>query len=302
MKYLIAITLSLLLSAVVAAQEADDRKSADFVQLNPKVLAGFFQKHCVSCHGAKKQEGDLRLDTLNRELSTSAAAERWQEVLDALNRGEMPPEDKPRPANVELEPVLEHLTDSLLLAKKRLSETGGEVMLRRINRREYRNTMEDLFGLRVPDELIPPDDIILVLTDDQGYGDLACHGHEAERKASKAKRKAEIKADPAVERAVTAYIETTKQLGTLLDGVTDRASAKAALPKALELVKKWETQSKTINDFGPGAGPSVVKHEKELKKTMGALGAAWLRLSNNQETSEPLKEILEKIGKSWADA
>ncbi len=32
-------------------------------------------------------------------------------------------------------------------------------MLRRINRREYRNTMEDLFGLRVPDELIPPDDI-----------------------------------------------------------------------------------------------------------------------------------------------
>ena len=159
MKYLIAITLSLLLSAVVAAQEADDRKSADFVQLNPKVLAGFFQKHCVSCHGAKKQEGDLRLDTLNRELSTSAAAERWQEVLDALNLGEMPPEDKPRPANVELEPVLEHLTDSLLLAKKRLSETGGEVMLRRINRREYRNTMEDLFGLRVPEELIPPDDI-----------------------------------------------------------------------------------------------------------------------------------------------
>ena len=70
--------------------------------------------------------------------------------------------------------MLEHLTDSLLLAKKRLSETGGEVMLRRINRREYRNTMEDLFGLRVPDELIPPDDIILVLTDDQGYGDLAC--------------------------------------------------------------------------------------------------------------------------------
>lgn len=159
MKYLIAITLSLLLSAVVAAQEADDRKSADFVQLNPKVLAGFFQKHCVSCHGAKKQEGDLRLDTLNRELSTSAAAERWQEVLDALNLGEMPPEDKPRPANVELEPVLEHLTDSLLLAKQRFSETGGEVMLRRINRREYRNTMEDLFGLRVPEELIPPDDI-----------------------------------------------------------------------------------------------------------------------------------------------
>jgi len=71
----------------------------------------------------------------------------------------MPPEDEPRPANEELEPVLEHLTDALLEAKQRFSETGGEVMLRRINRREYRNTMEDLFGLRVPGELIPPNDI-----------------------------------------------------------------------------------------------------------------------------------------------
>lgn len=160
MKKHFVITLGfLLLPAVVAAQEADDRKGSDFVQLNRRILTGFFQKHCVSCHGAKKQEGDLRLDTLSQNLATSAVAQRWQEVVDALNLGQMPPKGKPRPANDELEPVLEHLTDSLLLAKKRLSETGGEVMLRRINRREYRNTIEDLFGIRIPEELIPPNDI-----------------------------------------------------------------------------------------------------------------------------------------------
>ena len=125
--------------------------------------------------------------------------------------------------------------------------------------------------------------------------------YEAERKAAEARGKAAIKTDPAIDRAVTTYIGTTKQLTALLDGVTDRASAKAALPKALELVKKWETQSKTLNDFGPNAGNSVVKYEEELKTSMGALGAAWLRVSKNQETSEPLKEVLEKIGKSWAD-
>ena len=159
-KHLAALAIvGLFYCPVAVAQEAADRKSSDSVQLNPRVLTGFFQKHCMNCHGEKKQKGDLRLDTLSRELSTSAAAERWQEVLDALNLGHMPPEGRPRPTNVELEPVLEHLTDSLLLAKKRLSESGGDVFLRRLNRREYQNTIEDLIGLKVNPELIPPDDI-----------------------------------------------------------------------------------------------------------------------------------------------
>ncbi|MDH3583445.1 MAG: DUF1592 domain-containing protein, partial [Phycisphaerae bacterium] len=122
-------------------------------------MSGFIQNHCVKCHGPKKQKGDLRLDQLSLEIANSDTALHWQEVLDNLNLGEMPPEDEPRPSNEKLEPVLEHLTAGLMEAKRRFSETGGEVMLRRINRREYRNTMEDLFGLRVPDELIPPDDI-----------------------------------------------------------------------------------------------------------------------------------------------
>ena len=71
----------------------------------------------------------------------------------------MPPEDEIAPSQEELRKVLTHLTDALSESKKRLSETGGDVALRRINRREYRNTIDHLFGLRVPNELLPPDDI-----------------------------------------------------------------------------------------------------------------------------------------------
>ena len=148
---------ALILTLLLALAECVNGSQA--VQLDPQILDGFIQKHCVSCHGPKKQKGETRLDTLSREIGNGDIALHWQEVLDVLNLGEMPPEDEPRPANAELEPVLDHLTSSLLEAKQLFSETGGEVMLRRINRREYRNTMEDLFGLRVPDELIPPDDI-----------------------------------------------------------------------------------------------------------------------------------------------
>ena len=159
-KHLTLLTVGLLTCGTIAnAQQAADVVKAEAVQLNANILEGFIQKHCVICHGAKEPKGDLRLDMISLELSTSTVAERWQEVLDALNLGQMPPEGRPRPANKELEPVLEHLTDSLLLAKQRFSATGGEVFLRRLNRREYRNTIEDLFGIRIPEEIIPPNDI-----------------------------------------------------------------------------------------------------------------------------------------------
>lgn len=147
------------LPLLLAVEFAAAAPESTAVQLNSKILSGFIGNNCTKCHGPDKQKADFRLDTLSLEISNSGVAIHWQEVLDALNLGEMPPEDEPKPSQAELEPVLDHLTSSLLEAKQRFSETGGEVFLRRINRREYRNTMEDLFGLRVPDELIPPNDI-----------------------------------------------------------------------------------------------------------------------------------------------
>ena len=129
------------------------------VKLDRKMLSGFIEKHCTKCHGPKKQKGETRLDTLSLEITNSDTALHWQEVLDVLNLGEMPPDDEPAPSTEELKNVLAHLTEALTKSKKRLSESGGDTALRRINRREYKYTIDDLFGLRVPDELLPPDDI-----------------------------------------------------------------------------------------------------------------------------------------------
>ena len=53
---------------------------------------------CFRCHGDEQQNGDVRLDTLSTDLvGDSAAAEIWHDVLGAINRGEMPPEDEPQP-------------------------------------------------------------------------------------------------------------------------------------------------------------------------------------------------------------
>ena len=123
-----------------------------------KTFPSFFQNHCVKCHGNKQAKGEVNFQSISYTIHNNATATQWQEVLDALNSGQMPPEDEPQPKAKELAKVLESLTDSLVLAKQRLTETGGEITMRRLNRREYANTIRDLFGYRILLDAIPEDE------------------------------------------------------------------------------------------------------------------------------------------------
>jgi hypothetical protein len=58
-------------------------------------LEGFLEKHCVRCHGAQAQKGDLRFDRLSRDFKTAVDSHHWAEALDKVNSGEMPPKKEP---------------------------------------------------------------------------------------------------------------------------------------------------------------------------------------------------------------
>ena len=133
--------------------------SSNAVPLDPDLLNSFLSSHCTKCHGPEKEKGDLRLDTLSRNVADSNTAQHWQEVLDALNLGEMPPEDEKQPSKEELQAIIKHLTVALDTSKKRLSEDGGNIALRRINRREYKHTIDQLMGMKVLEKTLPPDAI-----------------------------------------------------------------------------------------------------------------------------------------------
>ena len=65
-------------------------------------LQPFLQQYCVRCHGPEKQNGQVRFDTGAWEISTNDEAQRWQDVLDILNAGDMPPEDEKQPTTDEM--------------------------------------------------------------------------------------------------------------------------------------------------------------------------------------------------------
>ena len=125
--------------------------------VNAAKLNTFFSTYCVECHGEKKQENQIRVDTLDYALSNSASAAAWQEVLDVLNLGDMPPKKAKQPSMTEYTEVLASLTESLKTARLRLASSGGKIAMRHLNAREYAATLEDLFGMRIPVAHLPED-------------------------------------------------------------------------------------------------------------------------------------------------
>lgn len=124
----------------------------------PKQHQAVFDKYCMDCHDADTEKGKVNLEDLSFDIGKDIpTAERWSKILNAINSGEMPPEKKEQISGAEKTAFLEDLSMQMVTARKILSDTGGVITLRRLNRREYGNTLEALLGVR-PDVSDLPDD------------------------------------------------------------------------------------------------------------------------------------------------
>ncbi len=110
----------------------------------------FLETYCFECHGPEKQKGDRRFDTLAFPLADAAGVIDVQDIIDQLNLEEMPPEKAKRhPEPSARTAIIKALTQSVASARASLASTGGQTILRRLNRREYLNTVSDLTGLQM---------------------------------------------------------------------------------------------------------------------------------------------------------
>lgn len=113
-----------------------------------KTIQPFFKEHCIRCHGADKAEGNFRVDShLPNNFLDRSARSKWGEVINVLGSHEMPPESEPQPSPDSVGHVTDWITAQA--GKAELLQREDTVILRRMNREEYRNTMRDLLGVDV---------------------------------------------------------------------------------------------------------------------------------------------------------
>src|SRR5262245_42130511 len=105
-------------------------------------------KYCQECHLGDRPKGDFRIDQLSADFDTPAIRGRWLTVLKRVRAGEMPPSGKPRPTAGEARVLADWIsTRADAAAARRAAE--GRVVLRRLNRAEYENTVRDLLGVEI---------------------------------------------------------------------------------------------------------------------------------------------------------
>ena len=117
----------------------------------------FLKEYCFECHNAEKQKGKVRLDDLSFTLDSVQGADLWQKILNQVNAGEMPPEDSKQPERSAKTEFLDALSHTLMAARRSLGDSGGKITMRRLNRREYKNTLRDLLGVTIDVRDLPAD-------------------------------------------------------------------------------------------------------------------------------------------------
>ena len=146
--------LILILPCSIMAE--DERPSA---VMSPQT-EDFLIDYCYDCHDDATQKGRVNLEKLNYDLGADLiTAEHWQEVLDSINSGEMPPKKKSQPSDDEKAAFLEELSNKMVEARRIHAEDGGKITLRRLNRREYANSIYALTGIRPHVSHLPSDSI-----------------------------------------------------------------------------------------------------------------------------------------------
>lgn len=117
-----------------------------------KDVEPFLKAFCVRCHGPEKQSARIRFDGLNGFRLDDLHL--WTAVHEAVSKGDMPPKDRPQPSAAEQKRVLDWITWSHALART----AQGSGSRRRLNRREFGQTLADLLGLPLDLEKSLPGD------------------------------------------------------------------------------------------------------------------------------------------------
>ena len=109
----------------------------------------FLGENCRKCHSGETPKGEFTISSLSENFLDPQNLERWQSVLEHLSNKTMPPESEVRPSDDQAQRVREWIAEQLAKAEMKRRNVEGRVVMRRLNRAEYANTIRDLLGVEV---------------------------------------------------------------------------------------------------------------------------------------------------------
>ncbi|WP_406700489.1 DUF1592 domain-containing protein [Singulisphaera sp. Ch08] len=155
----IVVLLALPLRIITALPAATAREPGTEDAFQTHVMP-VLERYCFDCHTTENPEAGIALDRFDDQAAAIKDEKTWLRVRDAMEGHIMPPVNKPQPSLKELDSLIGWIENDYLTAQCGQRESAAPVVIRRLNRQEYNNTIRDLLGLelQLADDF-PPDDI-----------------------------------------------------------------------------------------------------------------------------------------------
>ncbi|MDB2687218.1 DUF1592 domain-containing protein, partial [Mariniblastus sp.] len=110
-----------------------------------RIAAPFLGKHCLGCHTGEDAEAEFDLAKFDSQQTVNADPNSWKMIIEAIDDHYMPPSDEPQPEASQIQMLKDWYLNTL-------SKTGKHAnvvpQMRRLNRTEYENTIDDLLQIR----------------------------------------------------------------------------------------------------------------------------------------------------------
>ncbi len=149
----------------VATSSDSDSDQVPIARLDQSVAITLYKQriqplvadYCYPCHGDGESEGGLKLDGFADHAAMFADRRLWTKVLKKVRAGVMPPSDMPRPTQSDTDMLARWIKYGPFEIDPD-DVDPGRVTAHRMNRAEYRNTIEHLLGVKFnTTDAFPPD-------------------------------------------------------------------------------------------------------------------------------------------------
>lgn len=107
----------------------------------------FLTRYCVDCHQGSSPSAQRDIEGLDLSKTDLDTQLLLQEVIDQLTLKSMPPKDAESPDSKLRLSAIDQLTRRLQSMRQQTRNRERRTVLRRLNQREYRNTVRDLLGV-----------------------------------------------------------------------------------------------------------------------------------------------------------
>ena len=125
---------------------AEESLRSDLTTYTNKIKP-LLERYCFDCHDDEDAKGGIRLDNIDPDILKGKDAYLWDDVLEQLNNGSMPPTKKKKQPNIEEHRIIaDYLNKEFFKASMQRNLSKGASSIRRLTRKELKYVFRDLIG------------------------------------------------------------------------------------------------------------------------------------------------------------